>query len=62
MRTFIDRHPDLAETPAHFQERRGQIALACFWSERQERNADEWNFADRDSFDRDTLTEASGVA
>jgi hypothetical protein len=30
---FIDRYPDLQETPAQFQERCGQIALACFWRE-----------------------------
>jgi hypothetical protein len=32
---FIDRYPDLQETPAQFQERCGQIALACFWREQQ---------------------------
>jgi len=31
MLEFIDRHPDLQETPAQFQERCGQMALACFW-------------------------------
>jgi len=31
---FIDRFPDLLETPAQFQERCGQIALACFWKEK----------------------------
>ena len=36
MLTFIERYPDLQETPAQFQERCGQIALACFWKERQE--------------------------
>jgi hypothetical protein len=35
MLTFIDRYPDLQETPAQFQERCGQIALACFWRELQ---------------------------
>jgi SpoVK/Ycf46/Vps4 family AAA+-type ATPase len=39
MREFIDRFPDLEETPAQFQERCGQIALACFWKERQEEEA-----------------------
>ena len=34
MLEFIDRFPDLQETPAQFQERCGQIALACFWKER----------------------------
>jgi SpoVK/Ycf46/Vps4 family AAA+-type ATPase len=33
---FIDRFPELQETPAQFQERCGQIALACFWKEKQE--------------------------
>jgi hypothetical protein len=32
---FIDRYPELQETPAQFQERCGQIALACFWNEQQ---------------------------
>lgn len=36
MLEFIDRLPDLQETPAQFQERCGQIALACFWKEKQE--------------------------
>jgi hypothetical protein len=35
MLTFIDRYPELQETPAQFQERCGQIALACFWRELQ---------------------------
>ena len=35
MLEFIDRYPDLDETPAQFQERCGQIALACFWKEQQ---------------------------
>src|SRR5206468_10563841 len=35
MLAFIDRDPDLQETPAQFQERCGQIALACFWKEKQ---------------------------
>jgi SpoVK/Ycf46/Vps4 family AAA+-type ATPase len=34
MLEFIDRYPDLDETPAQFQERCGQIALACFWTEK----------------------------
>jgi hypothetical protein len=33
MLAFIDRYPDLLETPAQFQERCGQIALACFWKQ-----------------------------
>jgi hypothetical protein len=28
---FIDRYPELQETPAQFQERCAQIALRCFW-------------------------------
>lgn len=31
MLEFVDRFPDLQETPAQFQERCAQIALACFW-------------------------------
>src|SRR5262249_6060380 len=30
---FIERYPDLQETPAQFQERCGQSALARFWKE-----------------------------
>lgn len=33
MLEFIDRYPDVPETPAQFQERCGQIALKCFWNE-----------------------------
>jgi ATPase family associated with various cellular activities (AAA) len=33
MLEFIDRYPELPETPAQFQERCGQIALKCFWRE-----------------------------
>jgi hypothetical protein len=36
---FIDRFPELQETPAQFQERCGQIALACFWKEQQAQEA-----------------------
>jgi hypothetical protein len=36
MLEFIDRFPDLEETPAQFQERCGQLALAEFWKEQQE--------------------------
>jgi hypothetical protein len=32
---FVDRYPELQETPAQFQERCGQIALARFWREKQ---------------------------
>ncbi len=31
MLEFIDRFPDLPETPAQFQERCAQVALKCFW-------------------------------
>jgi hypothetical protein len=30
---FIDKFPDLQETPAQFQERCAQVALKCFWAE-----------------------------
>lgn len=33
MLEFVDRFPELQETPAQFQERCGQIALACFWKQ-----------------------------
>ncbi len=36
MLAFIDRFPELQETPAQFQERCAQIALLCFWSEQEE--------------------------
>ncbi|CAN5184934.1 hypothetical protein BH10PLA2_BH10PLA2_19030 [soil metagenome] len=36
MIAFVERYPDLQETPAQFQERCGQIALAQFWKESQE--------------------------
>ena len=32
---FIDRYPDLQETPAQFQERCAQIALRRFWKEQE---------------------------
>jgi hypothetical protein len=32
---FVDRYPDLQETPAQFQERCAQVALKCFWKELQ---------------------------
>ncbi len=35
MLAFIDRFTDLEETPAQFQERCGQIALACLWKDDQ---------------------------
>jgi hypothetical protein len=35
MLEFVDRFPDLQETPAQFQERCSQIALACFWNEKE---------------------------
>lgn len=33
MLEFVDKFPDLKETPAQFQERCAQIALRCFWRE-----------------------------
>jgi hypothetical protein len=36
MLEFIDRYPELEETPAQFQERCAQVALACFWKEAHE--------------------------
>lgn len=36
MLDFVDKFADLQETPAQFQERCGQIALARFWRETQE--------------------------
>ncbi|MFO0880894.1 MAG: AAA family ATPase [Gemmataceae bacterium] len=35
---FIEKFPDLQETPAQFQERCGQIALARFWREQHEKS------------------------
>ena len=34
MLEFVDKFPDLEETPAQFQERCAQIALKCFWREK----------------------------
>jgi hypothetical protein len=34
MLEFIDKYPDMQETPAQFQERCAQIALRCFWAEK----------------------------
>jgi hypothetical protein len=31
MLDFVDRFPELQETPAQFQERCAQVALSCFW-------------------------------
>lgn len=36
MLDFVDRFPDLQETPAQFQERCAQVALRCFWEELRE--------------------------
>ena len=36
MLDFVDKFPDLQETPAQFQERCGQIALRRFWAEQEE--------------------------
>jgi len=35
MLAFVDKFADLQETPAQFQERCAQIALACFWKEKE---------------------------
>ena len=35
MLEFIDRFPELQETPAQFQERCAQLALARFWEDQQ---------------------------
>ena len=37
MLEFIDKFPDLQETPAQFQERCGQIALKRFWQEQEKK-------------------------
>lgn len=39
MLAFVDRYPDLQETPAQFQERCAQLALASFWKEEKARAA-----------------------
>jgi hypothetical protein len=39
MLEFIDKFPQLQETPAQFQERCGQIALASFWQDQQAQEA-----------------------
>ncbi len=43
MLEFIDRFPELQETPAQFQERCGQIALAHFWREQHPEGPPERN-------------------
>ena len=50
---FIDRFPDLQESPAQFQERCGQIALACFWQDRRPKVADVWRYVDREAAERE---------
>lgn len=32
---FIDEYPELQETPAQFQERCAQVALLCYWKEKE---------------------------
>src|SRR5262249_13694199 len=39
MLEFVERYPELKETPAQFQERCAQVALACFWKDRDGRAA-----------------------
>jgi hypothetical protein len=36
MVAFIDKFPDLQETPAQFQERCAQVALKWFWKEAEQ--------------------------
>lgn len=36
MLDFVEKFPDLPETPAQFQERCAQVALKCFWRELQQ--------------------------
>jgi hypothetical protein len=40
MLAFVDRYPELQETPAQFQERCAQVALRCFWEGRRPGAAD----------------------
>jgi hypothetical protein len=53
MLEFIDEYPDLPETPAQFQERCGQIALACFWREGRRKVADDRMDLDREPAGRE---------
>ena len=39
MLAFVDKFPDLQETPAQFQERCAQVALKCFWHDQNEAKA-----------------------
>ncbi len=39
MDQFVDKFPSLEETPAQFQERCAQVALACFWNKKQAEEA-----------------------
>ena len=36
MLEFVERYPDLQETPAQFQERCAQVALRCFWDDQND--------------------------
>jgi SpoVK/Ycf46/Vps4 family AAA+-type ATPase len=36
---FVEQYPELQETPAQFQERCAQVALKCFWKEREDEAA-----------------------
>ncbi|HJZ55690.1 MAG TPA: AAA family ATPase [Gemmataceae bacterium] len=47
MLAFVDKFPDLSETPAQFQERCAQVALKCFWREAEKPLLDEGPFFDR---------------
>jgi len=70
MLRFIARYPELQETPAQFQERCGQIALACFWRDKQAEQeepalpgpSDSWFWdGDRCPKDREKYQRLTGV-
>jgi len=46
MTDYIEDFGDLDETPAQFQERCGQVALACFWRTKTQQAASEQNGED----------------
>jgi hypothetical protein len=52
MLEFVDRFPDLQETPAQFQERCGQIALRNFW---REQHPDEVVTASRNGYVKEAV-------
>jgi hypothetical protein len=61
MLDFIELYPELQETPAQFQERCGQIALAAFWKEKQPARdpLDVWTWADVPTAEREWYVEFS---